>query len=455
MTASAPSGGADLFGHPRGLTVLAATEFWERFSFYGMQSLLLLYMTKYLLLPQHAAGVIGLAAFRSALESLSGPLSDIGFAAQTYGLYNGLIYLLPIAGAWLGDRVLGRTRTVGIGCVLMALGHLAMAVESLFLLALLLLILGSGCLVGNMAAQVGMLYAPGDERHSRAFQIYYVMLNLGALAAPLVVGTLAERIDWHLGFGVAGIGMMIGLITYLAGLRHLPPDRFAAAQPESGPIRLSATQWRRVAIILLLLFGPYLALLIGTEQAYSMMYVWADTRVDRAVFGFQMPVTWIGFVDGVLAIIGVFVAGRIARHLNRRGITWGELARLGTGLMLLVAAWLFAAAIALLPITPLMAWLLFFVMLDFGSAIAAPSVYALVSRLAPPSAVSMLMAASKSVYTLCYFALGWLGQFYEPIGPSGFWLLTAAIMAAGALLLLLPFGWWNRKLGAQAPTAAL
>ena len=131
----------ELFGHPRGLTVLATTELWERFSFYGMQALLMLYMTKYLLLPQHAAKVLGLAGFRHGIERVAGPLSDLAFAAQTYGLYSGFIYLTPLVGAWLGDRVLGRTRTVTIGCVLMAAGHLAMAFEPLFLLALTLLVL--------------------------------------------------------------------------------------------------------------------------------------------------------------------------------------------------------------------------------------------------------------------------------------------------------------------------
>jgi len=158
--------GAELFGHPRGLTVLATTEMWERFSFYGMQALLMLYMTKYLLLPEHARGVIGLAAFRSGVETLTGRLTDLAFAAQTFGIYSGMIYLTPIAGAWLGDRVLGRTRTVSVGCVLMAGGHLAMAFEASFLLALSLLILGAGCLLGNMAAQVGALYAPEDLRRA-------------------------------------------------------------------------------------------------------------------------------------------------------------------------------------------------------------------------------------------------------------------------------------------------
>jgi POT family proton-dependent oligopeptide transporter len=186
---------AELFGHPRGLTVLATTEMWERFSFYGMQALLMLYMVNYLLLPAHAGGVLGLAAFRGGIEAVTGRLTNIALAAQTFGIYSGLIYVTPLAGAWLGDRVLGRTRTITIGCVLMAAGHLTMAFERFFLFALTLLILGAGCLLGNMAAQVGALYAPEDDRRTRAFGIYLITLNIGALVAPLIVGTLGEDVS--------------------------------------------------------------------------------------------------------------------------------------------------------------------------------------------------------------------------------------------------------------------
>ena len=133
-----------------------------------MQALLMLYMTKYLLLPEHARGVLGLAEFRSFLSWTSGPMTDLAFAALTYGIYSGLIYASPLIGAWLGDRVIGKTKAVTIGTLLMAAGHLAMTSERLFLLALSLLVVGSGCLLGNMAAQVGLLYSPDDHRRTRA-----------------------------------------------------------------------------------------------------------------------------------------------------------------------------------------------------------------------------------------------------------------------------------------------
>ena len=137
---SEPRRDTRFFGHPPGLGVLAGTELWERFSFYGMQALLMLYMTKQVLLPGHAERVWGLAGYRAGLSTIVGPMSDLAFAAQTYGIYSGLTYATPLAGAWLGDRMLGKTRTVTIGALLMSAGHLAMASERLFLVALVLLI---------------------------------------------------------------------------------------------------------------------------------------------------------------------------------------------------------------------------------------------------------------------------------------------------------------------------
>src|SRR5579871_6893347 len=215
---------AEFLGHPRGLSFLFATEMWERFSYYGMRALLVLYLVEYLLQPETAGQVIGLAAFKHILEAALGPLGVQPFASNIYGLYTGLVYLTPIFGGMLADRVLGHRRTVIIGALLMALGHFMMAFEPLLLFALFCLILGNGAFKPNMSSQVGELYAPGDPRRDRAYSIFYVGINVGAFLAPLVCGTLGERAGWHYGFGAAGIGMLIGLAIYLIGTRHLPPD---------------------------------------------------------------------------------------------------------------------------------------------------------------------------------------------------------------------------------------
>lgn len=438
----------ELFGHPRGLTVLATTEMWERFSFYGMQALLLLYMTKYLLRPDHAAQVIGLAGFRGGLEAVFGKLDDLAFAAQTFGIYSGLIFVAPIAGAWLGDRWLGRTRTVTIGCILMACGHLAMAFEPLFLLALSLLILGAGCLLGNMAAQVGALYSLEDERRTRAFGIYLITLNIGALVAPLIIGTLGEDVSWHLGFGAAGVGMLIALATYLIGRKHLPPDNFAAKAERAPKVKLTRAEWRRVITILLLLYVPYMLYYAATNQAYGIMYVWADTHVDRTIFGFEMPVTWIGIFDGLATITGVWLGNRVSLILQRRGGDIGDVTKAGLGMAGVAIAWLFAAGIANLPVTPLGLWLTFFVLQDFSyGAFIEPPVSALVSRDSPPSVVSTMMALLKASAGIAFFFAGWMARYYEPLGPAKFWLLNAAVAGFAAITMLVFHRQWVRALG--------
>src|SRR5437667_4499160 len=220
---------SDLFGHPRGLTFLFATEMWERFSYYGMRALLVLYMVKLLLLPGHADNVIGLGALRYLFESMSGPLGVQPFSSHVYGLYTGLVYLTPVFGGMLADRLLGQHRRILLGAALMAVGHFMMAFEPLFLIALTTLILGNGAFKPNMSAQVGGLYAPGDRRRDRAYSIFYVGINIGAFLAPLVCGTLGEELGWHYGFAAAGVGMTVALVIYLCALPGLPPDELHKA----------------------------------------------------------------------------------------------------------------------------------------------------------------------------------------------------------------------------------
>src|ERR1700722_4300196 len=183
-------------GQPRGLAFLAATEFWERVSFHGMQALLVLFMVDQLLLPGHVEHIIGFQQFRSAIEAVTGRLSVQALASQIFGLYVGLIYFTPTLGGLLGDRLVGRRGGVCIGGLLMTAGHFCMAFERPFLLALLLLIIGAGCLRGNLLAQVGSLYANDDRRRADGFQIYVAVLNTGALFAPLISGTLAQVYCW-------------------------------------------------------------------------------------------------------------------------------------------------------------------------------------------------------------------------------------------------------------------
>ena len=245
----------DFLGHPRGLTYLFITEMWERFSYYGMRALLVLYMVKYLLLPGHD-DVIGLGAVRGVLESMFGPLGVQPFASQIYGLYTGFVYLTPLFGGWLADHVLGQRRTVILGAGMMAVGHFMMAFEPLFLLALFTLILGNGAFKPNISTQVDGLYAPGDHRRDRAYSIFYVGINVGAFLAPLICGSLGEELGWHYGFAAAGVGMTIALAIYLHAMPMLPPDemhKVKAAGLSKKP--LDRNEWRAI-LALIALFLP-------------------------------------------------------------------------------------------------------------------------------------------------------------------------------------------------------
>jgi POT family proton-dependent oligopeptide transporter len=320
-----------------------------------------------------------------------------------------------------------------------------MASEAVFLGALTLLILGSGCLLGNMAAQVGLLYAPDDERRTRAFGVYLITLNIGALVSPLVIGTLGEKVSWHLGFGAAGIGMLIGLATYLIGRRHLPPDTLSERGPK---VRLTRGEWRRVGAILLLLFGPYMLYYTAANQSYGIMYVWADTQVDRHIFGFEAPVTWIGIFDGLATITGVWLGNRLALFLQKRGSDLGDVTKIGLGVAGMTVAWTFAWGIARLPLTPLGLWLSFFVLQDFSyGALIEPPIQALVSRDSPPQVLSLMMALYRAGAGGAYFLAGWLDRFYEPMGAANFYLFTAGMTAVGAVGVLVFKRWWVRVLG--------
>src|SRR5436189_2000716 len=313
---------SDLFGHPRGLTFLFATEMWERFSYYGMRALLVLYMVKLLLLPGHAENVIGLTTLRSWFESMTGPLGVQPFSSHIYGLYTGLVYLTPVFGGMLADRVLGQHRTIVLGAAMMAIGHFMMAFESLFLLALTMLILGNGAFKPNMSAQVGGLYGRGDPRRDRAYSIFYVGINLGAFLAPLVCGTLGEQLGWHYGFSAAGIGMTIALAIYLYAMPELPPDELhqgMAAGIDKKPLDRNE---RRGILALIALFLPTTLFWATYEQQGNTIVLWADDHTNRTInllfWHGEIPVTWFqAFNPFLIFAFTPFVIALLARHVRR------------------------------------------------------------------------------------------------------------------------------------------
>lgn len=425
---------ADLFGHPRVLSFLFATEMWERFSYYGMRALLVLYMVKYLLLPAQAGNVVGLAAFKNALEAVFGPLDVQPLASQIYGFYTGLVYLTPIFGGLLADRVLGQRRTVIAGATLMAIGHFMMAFEHLFLFALTVLILGNGCFKPNISTQVGFLYAPGDRRRDRAFSIFYVGINLGAFLAPLVCGTLGEEYGWHYGFAAAGIGMTTGLVIYLMATPTLPKDAFAK-RADAAP--LARRDWQAIAA-LLLLFLP-VSLFWGTyEQQGNTIVLWANDFTDRRVLGFDIPVTWFQALNPFM--IFAFTPFIVALWRRQGAREPSTVVKMLIGLFLNAASWLIMLAAAYVAGTGQASWLwlfAYFVVLTIGELYISPTSLSLVTKVAPASLLSMMMGVWLATSFVGGFLAGYLGTFWSSMSKGDFFLLLAIISAAAGLMIVL------------------
>jgi POT family proton-dependent oligopeptide transporter len=444
---------ADFLGHPRGLSFLFATEMWERFSYYGMRALLVLYMVKYLLLPGHAENVIGLATLRAGLEAIYGPLATQPFSSLIYGFYTAFVYSTPLIGGLIADRLLGQHRTIIIGASLMAAGHFMMAFEPMFLFALTLLILGNGCFKPNMSAQVGGLYAPGDPRRDRAYSIFYVGINLGAFLAPLVCGTLGEEVGWHYGFGAAGIGMTIGLCTYLYALhsRALPVDELHRALA-AGEVRepLTRTEWRGI-LALLVLFLPNTFFWAAYEQQGNTIALWADDYTDRTinliVWHGEIPVTWFQafnpfMIFAFTPLIVAFWGWQARRGAEPSTVVKMALGCIGCGLsyvIMAIAAWQSEG--------DQVSWLwlfAYFVVITLGELYLSPIGLSLVSKVAPVRMVSLMMGVWLATSFVGNFLAGWLGSFWSTMDKTSFFLMIAAV-AIGAGFVIWIF---NRPLRA-------
>ncbi|USI74765.1 oligopeptide:H+ symporter [Sphingomonas morindae] len=432
LPAPAPAG-----GHPPGLAVLALTETWERFSFYGMQALLLLYLATELLPARQDARVLGLATLRRAIGAVAGPLPDAALAAQIFGLYAGLVYLTPLAGGAIGDRWLGRRATVTLGALLMAAGHMLLIAPAGVLIGLGLLILGSGCLKGNIATQLGALYPAADPRRERAFLLFNLGINAGAFAGPLLCGAIAAAAGSHAGFGAAGVAMLIGLAVYRLGGRALPPDAPRRPAPARRPPIGAAGDGRRIAGLIALMA---LALLynIPFGQGYAMLPLWVAEAVDRRVGGHDVPIAWYLASDGLVTMAATPLVLALVKAQAARGRAPGAAARIATGCALLAAADLLLTALAAASggAHRLGAFWPFgyFLLASTGYLFVMPVLLAEVSRAAPARATATLMGLAYAGLFVANLAAGWLARFYAPLGPARFWALQAGLAAAGALI---------------------
>lgn len=440
-----------LKGHPRGLTFLILTELWERFSYFGLTANLVLYMSRSLLLPGNAEGVVGLGALRAGLEALFGPLTTLALASQIYGLYAGFVYFTPIFGGIVADRWLGRKTAVVLGALLMTAGHFAMAFDASFLLALLLMIVGCGFLKGNISTQVGELYAPDDEAtRSRGFQLFSVGINVGAMAGPFVCGLLAQLYGWHVGFATAGVLMLVGLLTYLAGYKHLPEPRprpRPAAKVTAAP--LTAAEGRAV-FVLLLTVAITILISIACYQKMNIGLVWIDQSTDLDVGGFRVPVAWFTTIAPLTSIVGVPIMFAIWNKQARRGAEPSDMGKIAMG------AWIAAAANAgiavaslLLDTIPIVVPLAYMAALGMAYLYYWPTIMAVVARAAPPSLKATLMGGLFLSLFAANLVIGWLGQFYDQLGAPAFWAIEAGVALVGGVLVLLIRPWLERTLAAR------
>jgi proton-dependent oligopeptide transporter, POT family len=424
-------------GHPPGLATLFGSEMWERFSYYGMRALLVLYMVEFLFTPERMEAAYGLLALRRGLEALSGPLAAQPFASQVYGLYTGLVYLTPILGGLVADRWLGRSRTIVLGACLMALGHFLMSFERLFLIALLLIAFGCGAFKPNISTQVGELYAPDDPRRDRAYSIFYVGINIGAFFAPLVCGTLGERLGWPYGFGAAGVGMAIGLATYLLGRANLPDERSVGAVAPA-----SSAHSRRAYLCVALLFLPSALFWAAFEQQGNTIALWAADFTDRTVdilgWRFDIPVTWFQAFNPLFIFLFTPPLVVFWGRLSQQGREPSTLRKLTIGCLGVAASYGVMALAASTSAGAKASWLwllVFFVIVTISELHFSPITLSLVSHVAPAGARSAVMGAWFTSMFAGNLLAGWIGALWSSLPAPSFFALVAALGVVAALIV--------------------
>ncbi len=442
-----------------------------------MQTLLVLYMVKYLLLPEHIGGVVGLQWIQGALyDGKQGqPL-----ASAIFGDYSSLVYLTPIAGGLIADRFLGRRVTLIFGAVVMAIGHFLMAFEGLFLFALLSLIVGVGLFKGNIASQVGELYGPKDLRRAMAFQIFYIAINVSVILAPLISGTLGEKVGWHYGFGTAGVVMVAGLFLYLKAGPWLPAENRAEQKAASSAgmnyavmlgtaavvvvvLRLLAPSVAAISaagisgqvgfgvamgllaavgaadrprLLALLLLIPILALsMLTNQEIFNAYLVWADEQFQLTFFGTTLPTSYMITIDAALSFSMLAAVALFWKWRSDKG-AWepDEIGKMIIGSFFVIAGGLclwFAATTQGSGKIGLFWPVMFHLFNSIGFSHIMPVSLALFTKVAPRAIVATVVG----IYYLTFFTanktVGIIGGWYSTMDTPSFWLVHVATAAAG------------------------
>jgi len=434
MNGNAGARQKELFGHPMGLYTLFGTEMFERFSYYGMRALLILYMAA----PLTAHG-LGFTTEKSA---------------SIYGWYTFGVYAMSVPGGWLADKFLGLYRAVFIGGVIIALGHFSMAFPStnMFFLGLGLIVLGTGLLKPNVSSLVGTLYSKDDSRRDAGFSIFYMGINLGAFIAPLICGYLGQKVNWHWGFAAAGVGMTLGLIQYALGRKYVVGAEAPHTDTESvrdhdtaetqAPVvqKLTTEEWKRLSVIgILFIFATLFW--AAFEQAGSSLNLFADRYTRLSVFGWTFPSSWFQSEQPLFIIMFAPIFAAIWLRLGRREpssptkFVYG-LVFVGLGFLLLVPAARIAQANGV-RVSP--AWLTgLYLLHTFGELCLSPVALSMVTKLSPPRMVGLMMGVWFWTLALGNKLGGYTASFFDKLPlPSLFGAVAATTIGAGLLLIIL------------------
>jgi len=445
----------ELFGHPIGLSVLFLTEMWERFCYYGMRALLVLYVAHRLSDPAVSHEVLGFETIWHGLERVFGHLDREQLADQIYGFYTAFTYLTPFFGGILADRIIGQRKSVVIGGIIMAIGNFMLASEALFYPALIVLVVGNGFFKSNISTQVGNLYKKGDERRDRAFNVFYVGINLGAWLSPFVCGTLAQSKDaggherWHLGFIAAGIGMLVGLVIYLGGQRYLAADQIMQKKAAAAPVDkkpFTKSEWARIVALVVLcalnvsFWGVY-------EQQGNALQLWADSKAELHVLrwlgsDWEMPSTWYQSVNPAFIFLLTLFINPFWAWLAKRGKDPSSAVKMAIGCFLLGVSFLImipAGRIVDSGHKASFGWLVGCSgLLTLGEIYLSPVGLSLVTKISPVRIVSMMMGFWFLSSFFGNYMSGYVATWANRMSGPSFFLLDAVIaLATGVLIIVL------------------
>jgi POT family proton-dependent oligopeptide transporter len=422
--------GTTLFGHPKGLFVLFFTELWERFSFYGMRAILVLYLTAQTTDPTNP----GL-----------GWTNDEALAL--YGWYGMFVYFTGIFGGYIADRWLGQKKSVLVGGLFIILGQFALAVDSLtlFYTGLVLLVCGVGLLKPNISTMVGGLYKKGDAKRDAGFTLFYIGINIGALAAPLIVGYFGEKVDWHLGFSLAGFGMILGQIVYVFFRKHLEHvgNLLKHSATEAHLVTQPLTKEERDRVIVLLIsFVIVIVFWAAYEQAGGLMNLYARDNVDRMMFGWEIPTS---FFQSLHAFYVVLIGAPMAwlwLKWSKKGKESSALFKMAVGMFIMSISFValmgavYDASLSALGKAPIY-WLLLSYFLHVVAELSiSPVALSFITKLAPAKYASLMMGAYFAITGLGNKAAGMLGQVATQHGEMAVFAFIAGACLVVSILLL-------------------